>query len=537
MKTEIELTDSRNGIASDPCRTGAISVPFRVRKSELARGTAFNFIGQLLPLVAGVGLMPYIVKGLGPDRFGVLGIVWVVFGYFSLFDFGLGRATTKFLAQWLAKENSAHVPALVWTSIAIQVLLGLVGCLILSAATPLLVSRGLKIPPYLASEARITFFILAMSLPLVLANNSLRSVLEGCQRFDIVNLLRIPSSALVFIIPAVALPFGLRLPGIVLLLVISRLGSAVAHLVYCFRVLPCLRLWPVFNRSVVGPLMSFGGWITVANIINPVLLSMERFLIGSLLSVAMVGYYTASFEAVTKLWMIPASLTITIFPACSGLGAERKKELAVLYFRSMKYLFLILAPISLVLVLFARQIVQLWLGPDFAAKSALVLQILAIGVFINCFAHVPYCFLQALGRPGVTAVLLLLELPPYAVFAWWMVQHAGIAGAATAWSVRAAIEVVLLILIAWWMFSLSPREFLDREMLRGLLILCVTGLAIIATKKVLHGSFLAEASLSGVWLAGFALAIWKYVLDDLDRGSILTLVNPLRNAMKAWSAA
>src|SRR6267142_1456869 len=97
------------GIASvEPIPVGAPSAPFTVSNAELARNTAFNFIGQLLPLVAGVGLMPYIVKGLGPDRFGVLGIVWVVFGYFSMFDFGLGRATTKFLAQWLATENSAH---------------------------------------------------------------------------------------------------------------------------------------------------------------------------------------------------------------------------------------------------------------------------------------------------------------------------------------------------------------------------------------------------------------------------------------------
>jgi O-antigen/teichoic acid export membrane protein len=529
--------DTGSGIAlEEPRQLGASSTQFKVGKAQLARSSALNFIGQLLPLVAGVGLMPYIVKGLGPDRFGVLGIVWVVFGYFSLFDFGLGRATTKFVAEWLAKDNTAHVATLVWTSMATQVLLGLVGCLVLYALTPVLVNRALKIPPYLVSEARVTFLILAASLPLVLANNSLRSVLEGCQRFDIVNFLRVPSSALVFIIPAVALPFGLRLKGIVLLLVISRLGFAVAHLVYCLRVLPCLAARPAFDNHVIRPLIAFGGWVTVANVVNPILLSMERFLIGSLLSVAMVGYYTASFEAVTKLWMIPASLTITIFPACSALGAERKRELAVLYFRSMKYVFLILAPISLVLVVFARQIVLLWLGPDFAAKSAVVLQILAIGVLVNSFAHVPYCFLQALGRPKVTAILFLLELPPYTAFAWWMIRHAGIAGAATAWSVRVTIEVALLMLLAWRMFSLSPREFLGREMLRGLVALCVIALAMIAAKRALPGSFLAAASLSGVWLVGFALTIWRYVLDDLDRGSILSLVNPLWNALIGRSA-
>jgi hypothetical protein len=91
--------------------------------------------------------------------------------------------------------------------------------------------------------------------------------------------------------------------------------------------------------------------------------------------------------------------------------------------------------------------------------------------------------------------------------------------------------------IAWWTFSLSPRQLLGREMLRGVFILCVTGLAIVATKKTLPDSFLAEVSLTGVWLAGFGLTIWRYVLDDLDRGSILTLMNPLRNAMRARSAA
>jgi len=121
------------------------------------------------------------------------------------------------------------------------------------------------------------------------ANNSLRSVLEGCQRFDIVNLLRVPFSALVFIIPAAALRLGLRLPGIVLLLVASRLVSLLAHWLYCLQVLPCLRSWPTFSDSVVRPLIKFGGWVTVGNIVNPILLSMERFFIGSLLSVSMWG--------------------------------------------------------------------------------------------------------------------------------------------------------------------------------------------------------------------------------------------------------
>jgi len=61
------------------------------------------------------------------------------------------------------------------------------------------------------------------------------------------------------------------------------------------------------------------------------------------------------------------------------------------------------------------------LGHEFAENSTVVLRILSVGVFVNCFAHVPYCFLQALGRPDATAKLFLVELAPYGAFAWWMI--------------------------------------------------------------------------------------------------------------------
>lgn len=515
----------------------AMPVQFKLGKGNLGWNTVLNFTGQTLPLAAGVALIPYIIRRLGPDRFGVLGIVWVIFGYFSIFDFGLGRATTKFLAEWLATGEVRHLSDMVWTSIALQLFLGLVGGLIFLGITPLLVGRVLKPPAYLLSEIRMTFIILALALPAVLVTSGLRAVIEGCQRFDISNFLRIPSSVSGFLIPAVALPFGLRLPGIVLLLALSRAGFAMAHLSLCIHILPCLKTRPVFRTDVIFPLLSFGGWVTVANFINPIMISMDRFFIGSLLSVAMVGYYTAPMEAVTKLWIIPGSLMTTMFPVCSALGIGKKEELQDLYSRAIRCLFLILAPIILVLILFAKQIMQLWLGPDFVTNSALVLQILSFGVFVNCFAHLPYGFLQGLGRPDAASKLLLAEFLPYIALEWLMIRHDGIAGAAAAWSIRVAVEVLFLFLIAWRMFSISPRLLADRGILKSLVALCALALAILGTKIALHSSILLEACLSTIWMAAFAFAVWKYIFDNSDRGSVLAILNGFRNAMKGVSVA
>jgi len=513
-------------------------LPTSMDGAKLAKHTAFNFAGQILPLLAGIALIPYIVRGLGPDRFGMLGIIWVVFGYFSLMDLGLGRATTKFVAQSLAKGEAGRISEMVWSSIILQLVFGLAGGAIIAILTPVLVARVLKTPASLVGEARIAFYVLAAALPAVLAASGLRAVLEGCQRFDITNLLRIPSSLLAFVIPAVAVAADLRLPGIVLWMGISRVGFAFAHGFYCVRVLPCLKIRPTIHSGVIFPLLSFGGWITASNLVNPVLVSMDRFMIGSLLTVALVGYYTAPFEAVTKLWMIPASLMATVYPACSALGTERMRELQTLYSRSIKYIFCTLAPVSLILVLFARPIIGAWLGPGFVEKSAVPLQLLAVGVFINCFAHVPYCFLQALGRPDTAAKLFVCEVVPYGLLAWWMIERHGLAGAAAAWSIRVAIEVVLLLWLARRVLSLSALHVVDRRMWTALGALALMGTATYTTDFFLSTAIVVDVSVCAAWIVGFAFAVWKWVLDGADRASILGIVAPMRSLLgKSFGSA
>jgi O-antigen/teichoic acid export membrane protein len=502
----------------------------------LARNTVWNLLGNGAPMVVAVFCIPILIRGLGTERFGVLTLAWALIGYASLFDLGLGRALTQLVARKLGAGQEREIPSLAWTSLFLMLLFGFAGTAAIFLISPWLVTRGLNVSASLQEETLQSFRLLGLSIPFVITTAGLRGLLEAHQRFGLINTLRIPMGVFTVVGPLLVLPFSKSLVPVMATLVAGRIGIWAAHLLFCLHVIPGLRFGIALQRTAVSPLLRFGGWITIANIVNPVLVTMDRFLIGAALPVAIVGFYTAPFEAVSKLWMIPGSLTATVFPACSALGSERKKELEILYSRSYKYLFLVLAPICLVVFLFAGQIMQFWLGHEFAEKSTLVLRILTVGVFVNCFAHVPYCFLQALGRPDTTAKLFLIELAPYAVFSWTMIRHGGIVGAATAWSIRVAIEVLLLILLAWRMFSLSPRSMLGRGTLRWLTALCILGLAMLGTKMALQDSLRMEICVTSVCLMVFALSIWKYVFDDSDRRSIVTLIDPLWGAAKNRSA-
>lgn len=194
--------------------------------------------------------------------------------------------------------------------------------------------------------------------------------------------------------------------------------------------------------------MSFGGWMTVTNVIGPLMMYMDRFVIGAVLTISAVAYYVTPYEIVTRLLTVPAALAAVLFPAFAAAKSSGSSHATTLYSMGERAILGILAPIVLVLVVFAEEGLRLWLGEDFAQNSTAVLQWLAIGVFLNGYAQVPFTFIQGIGRADITAKLHLLELPIYIALMFWLLNAHGIVGVAIAWLLRAAVDAALLTLLA-----------------------------------------------------------------------------------------
>ncbi|HEV2962954.1 MAG TPA: flippase [Candidatus Angelobacter sp.] len=487
----------------------------------ISRNWVINLVGQGLPLLIGVVTIPWLLRYLGVERFGILSITWTLLGYAGQFDLGLGRATTKYVAECLGRGDTRSLPGLFWTSLLTQMTFGVVVALLLSAITPALVDKILKISPAQLAETKSVLLILAASLPVVVASNSLRGMLEAGQQFGVINYIKIPANASVFLFPVLGIPLGIRLPGIVLLLVAARFASAIAFLGFCFKFFPVLRSRFVFDAKLVRPLFIYGGWVTVSNLIGPLLMRVDQFFIGAMLSVAAVGYYTAPYEIATKIWLIPTSLLATIFPAFSSLHAsESHARMEELYSRSLKSILLVSGPVLLVLAAFSRQLLNAWLGPDFAAKSATTLQVLALAVLINCIAFVPFGLLQGLGRPDLTAKFHLLETPFYALALWFFLPRFGLVGAAWAWVLRISLDTTLLFLAVLKLKFISPSAMIEKPLKRALLALVLP--AVLLPLSWVNTSFAAQLALSSLILVVFVTAVWGYVLDHNERNLLLS---------------
>ena len=495
-----------------------------VRGRLVARNAALNLVGEGLPLVVGLLSIPFALHGLGPARFGILSLAWVVVSYFSAFDLGLGRAATKFLAEAFGAGAAATLPAIAWTALLIQALLGAAGGLVLAGITPLLVGQVFQVPRDLAPEALASFRALALAVPLILISGSLRAVLEAAQRFDLVNLVKAPFGAATFLIPVVGVLAGWTLPGIIAALVASR-GLALAVLYYlCVAVVPVLQGAPRFHRGHARALFGFGGWITISSVVGPLLIYLDRFVIGTVLSLAAVTHYTAPYEMVTRLLIIPASLVTALFPALSVLGARTDSQgLATFSAQAVKYLLVLTGPAAVLIAAFAHEILRGWVGPEVARAGSSALQILAPGVLVNALSQVPYSALQASGRPDLTAKFHLVELPLHALLTWGLVSTFGVPGAALAWTIRVSVDAALLFAAAGRLSLLSVRAFVQHRVFRVALLMAVLSAvgAAVATAVPATGY---RAAIMVASLFGFVAVVWRHAFEPSDRTRLVGLL-------------
>ena len=422
----------------------------------LAHNTIWNLVGEGAPLVIGLVAVPMLVRVLGTERFGILMIVWMLIGYLSLFDLGMGRALTNLVAQKLGAGDERSLPPLIWTANLLMLGLAVVAAILLAACSHWLVYSVLKIPVALERESLISLYILSGALPAVIVSSGLRGVLEAYQRFDAANAVRIPMGALSFALPLAVLPFSHSLVPVVAVLAAGRYVGAISYFVAGRMLLPVLRTALTWDSALVRPLLTFGGWMTISNIIAPIMAGMDRFFVGAIVSMQAVAYYATPEEMITKLLILPGALCGVLFPAFSAAITTDPLRTRQLYLKALKLIASVMGSITVLILLCAAAGLRIWLGNAFAINGTFVLQVLTVGIFFNSIAQAPFALVQGAGHAGWTGKIHLVELPFYLILFWVLTQKFGIAGTAFAWSIRATVDCFILLALAGTLVSERP---------------------------------------------------------------------------------
>ena len=409
---------------------------------SVSRHATYTLVGAVLPILLALVTVPIYLKLVGPDRYGVLAIAWLLLGYFGLFDLGLGKATTYSIAA--LKDASAQERADVfWTAILTNIIMGALGALVLWAAAAFFFDQIFKVDPKLRPEIMASVPYLALAVPIATMTGVLSGALQARERFLETNMISVLSTSLFQVLPIlVALAWGPNLGNLLLASIAAR-GVAIAVLWWRCHALITRGQKHRFDRSQIRELLGYGGWVTVTGLFGPILVILDRFAIGAVLGATAVTIYTVPFQLAQRIAIFPNALVTAVFPRLPTASPDERAAL------SEKAIRVLLAAISLPIlagIYLLHPFLDLWVGKEIGRQAANVGTLIVFGFWANAFAVVPYSWMQGTGRPDLVTKVLLLQIPPYLLLLYAGMKEFGLLGCAAVFAIRCSADFLMM----WW---------------------------------------------------------------------------------------
>lgn len=412
--------------------------------ASIKKNVLFNVLGMVLPLALAVFSVPFIINGLGVIKFGLLTICWAILGYFSFLDFGVSRSLTNTVARYRGQDRVSDAWISCWTAVVTLLLVFLPTAFLVYIFRQNLADLALNPPDDLRADVVTCVGFIGLSLPVVVLTGVFKGGLEGFERFDITNLIRLPMAIWSYAGPVLLLPFTTSIVDVVLFLMLGRFITMLLFGASLNRLRNGVAVH--FSKPALENLFSTGGWIGLSTVMSPLMIFIDRFVLAAKIALEKVAYYTTPMDAVTKLLQPVDAVAGVFFPALSRASQYDSEEYRRLYRLMAELISLLMLPCCLIIGLFSQEIMSLWISSEFAISSSGVLSILSIGVFANALARAPWAALQANGRAKFTAQLQMFELVPYGIALYLGSSEFGVMGAALVWSVRVTIDALFLFL-------------------------------------------------------------------------------------------
>lgn len=413
---------------------------------------AWNAAGLLLPLAVALLAVPPLLALLGAERFGLLSLAWALTAMSGLFDLGLGRATTRLIADQLGRGEPQATRGTMAAAVRLAGWAGLGGAALLAltaaaGATRLLGTSSAA----LADEAQLALLLLAPAVPLQTLIATYRGISEACQRFRAISLVRMALGVANFAAPLAVAQFTPQLPALIAALVAARVLACLLFRWLAGQALPAGPTRPL-AADERRQLLQAGGWFTVSAVVSPLLVQADRFFIGAVVSAAAVAAYTVPFDLITQLLVGVTAVSTVALPS---ITQQLRRDAALARQGFGRWLRRVTVGMALLCGGVAALLpwaLPLWVGDALPAASVVIGRWLCLGVWINALGAMYFAWLHAQGRFRATALLHLLELPLYIALLLLLLRQFGVVGAAMAWVARVTLDSAGL----WWLSRPRP---------------------------------------------------------------------------------
>lgn len=489
--------------------------------SLILRNVTATFFGTALVGVMSIVLAPFVLKSLGVEAYGALGILITLQGLVMPLGTAFNSVAMREIAGLRRRNDSAGERAVVATFDMSYAAAALAVAVILAAAAPLIARFWMD--AVTLSSAHLTtvlhFIALAVALQLPIAGYS--GGLMGLERHILSNTIN-GTAALIRAGVAIALmQMSASITALFAWLAIAAVFHCLVLVLVTRWVVPGVPA-PRFDAEILRRVKPYARAVVATTALGTVLSQLDKVTLSRFVSLDVFGLYSLAATLATATGIAVAAVSFAFFPrfaAASVEGDGGSGELVSTYHRAAQLMAVLLLPVGGILMVFPREILQLWTGnAAVAVAGAPFLALLTAGAVLNGLVAVPYSLLVAAGQPQiwvrVNLVALFFAVP-------LMIVAAKVAGGVGTASVWIGINAAYMFLAV----PLAHRTLLRSEyttwLLRDVGVPCLTATAALAACRLLmpeEGSMPTVASgIAAAWLltGGAVLAVEPHVRTAL----------------------
>lgn len=488
--------DSYDGNVIGPERKGAAWT--------LLRGTSWQTLSQILPLVINLAMTPWIITGLGPARYSIFLLVTGVTTMLSQFDGGIGPSAMRFFTIYASRDDRTSTTRLLVSVAAVIFAISAV-------ATSVAILFGteilgfFKVDAAFLEEATFLFRVLVAIIAFILVRNLFNAVINSRQLFRFTSMALLAGYAVYIGGIVLTIQQGWGLHGVAATMVMQQIVGSLITVPVGLRYLARTSPW-LMSRTEAAEFFRYAGRVQITGITTILTRQKDQLVAGWALSAQQSGPYGQGTNFAGQLNSMPLNAT---YPMQAMIGSEvtrlgsdgavgKATKLQRVWVRAIVGW----CTIGAVAAYFG---VRAWL-PDSFALTAPVASVLLIGAMFAMLKHVSNLWALTLGhselemRSGLFALLTNLLL---SVVLGYFFGMGGVVAA------TACAQLAGMLFFSWQCrqhLPVRPRWFV-REIP---VVAVVLGVAVTLALELLADGYLPRGAL-GLLSAGLLAAPGMFV--------------------------
>jgi O-antigen/teichoic acid export membrane protein len=400
----------------------------KLDKIEIFKNVGSSWFSLGFNILVGIFLSPFILHRLGDAAFGLWVLVFAITGYYGLFDLGIRSSIVRYVAKYSANNEHDELNQLVNTALFSYSGIGAVAMLLTFLAS-VYVDSIFKVPASFHSTARLLLLMVGTAVSLGFPLGVSGGILEGLQRFYVLNFTNVCSTLLRALLIVIALRHGYGLLMVALITVTLPLLGNLVNAGVVLSILP-LHFHPKYlNRESLHRIASYSGPTFMIIIASRLRFKTDAMVIGTFVSSAAITYFAIGSRLVDYMGEVVSSLAQIFIPMSSrsdaiGDSAQLKK----IFIAGNRACALLVFPITASLIILGKSVIEVWVGARYIATSYPVLLILVIPTATMLAQSACGRVLFGMAKHKTLALAILLEGTTNLILSIVLVKRFGILG-------------------------------------------------------------------------------------------------------------